>query len=115
MSNHLSLGPSTSLTFVTVRLRRIEQDLGVFDLFALFPVTDTLSISSNSTCLDQEDLAVSSYVTTRSRRRGRRGNAFIEAAFVLVPLFALIFAILDFGLAIFVRSTLQHAVREGVR
>lgn len=34
---------------------------------------------------------------------------------MLVPLFALIFAIVDFGLAIFVRSTLQHATREGVR
>jgi hypothetical protein len=39
----------------------------------------------------------------------------VEAAFVLVPLFALIFAIVDFGLAIFVRSTLQHATREAVR
>jgi hypothetical protein len=39
----------------------------------------------------------------------------VEAAFVLVPLLALIFAIVDFGLAIFVRSTLQHANREGVR
>lgn len=49
------------------------------------------------------------------RRRSQRGNAFVEAAFVLVPLFALIFSIVDFGLAIFIRSTLQHAVREGVR
>lgn len=43
------------------------------------------------------------------------GNAFVEAAFVFIPLLALIFAIVDFGLAIFVRSTLQHATREGVR
>ena len=51
-----------------------------------------------------------------NRRRSRqKGNAFIEAAFVLVPLFALIFGIVDFGLAIFLKSTLQHAVREGVR
>ncbi len=49
------------------------------------------------------------------RRRGQRGNAMVEAAFVLVPLLAMIFAIIDFGLAIFVRSTLQHATREGVR
>lgn len=49
------------------------------------------------------------------RRSGQKGNTFVEAAFVLVPLFALIFAIVDFGLAIFVRSTLQHATREGVR
>jgi hypothetical protein len=34
---------------------------------------------------------------------------------VLVPLLALILGIVDYGLAIFVRSTLQHAVREGVR
>lgn len=55
-------------------------------------------------------------VTPTNRRRSRqKGNAFVEAAFVLVPLFALIFAIVDFGLAIFVRSTLQHATREGVR
>ncbi len=52
---------------------------------------------------------------TRSRRSRQRGNAFVEAAFVLVPLFALIFGIVDFGFGIFIRSTLQHAVREGVR
>ena len=52
-------------------------------------------------------------ISRRSRRQ--RGNAFVESAFVLVPLFALIFAIVDFGLAIFIRSTLQHAVREGAR
>jgi hypothetical protein len=49
------------------------------------------------------------------RRRRGRGNAFVEAAFVMVPLFAMIFGIVDFGLGIFIRSTLQHAVREGVR
>lgn len=52
---------------------------------------------------------------TDKRRRGQKGNAFVEAAFVLVPLLALIFGIIDFGLSIFVMSTLQHAVREGVR
>lgn len=51
----------------------------------------------------------------RGAKAGRAGNAFVEAAFVLVPLLALIFAIVDFGLAIFVRTTLQHATREGVR
>lgn len=47
--------------------------------------------------------------------RTQTGNTFLEAALVLVPLLALIFAIVDFGLAVFVRTTLQHAVREGVR
>jgi hypothetical protein len=50
-----------------------------------------------------------------SRQRGRRGNAFVEMAFVMLPLFALLFGIADFGFAIFLRSTFQHAVREGAR
>ncbi|MBL8294195.1 MAG: pilus assembly protein [Bryobacterales bacterium] len=47
--------------------------------------------------------------------RGRRGHALVEAAFVLVPLVALILAIADFGFATFLRATMQHAVREGTR
>jgi hypothetical protein len=49
------------------------------------------------------------------RRTRQRGNAMLEATFVLIPLLALIFGVMDFGLAIFVRTTLQHATREGVR
>ena len=52
---------------------------------------------------------------TRVDRRRQRGNAFVETAFVLVPLFALLFAITDFGLAIFIKNTFMHAVREGTR
>lgn len=48
-------------------------------------------------------------------RHGERGNAMLEAALVFLPLFALIFAIVDFGFAMFLRSTFQHAVREGCR
>jgi Flp pilus assembly protein TadG len=36
-------------------------------------------------------------------------------AFAMLPLFALMFGIVDFGFAIFLRSTFQHAVREGTR
>lgn len=54
-------------------------------------------------------------VLSSPRRRRQRGNAMLETALVFLPLFALIFAIIDFSLAIFVQSTLQHAVREGVR
>jgi TadE-like protein len=49
------------------------------------------------------------------RRRSRRGNAILEMAIVAIPLFGLLFSIVDFGLAIFIRTTLQHSVREGVR
>ncbi len=39
----------------------------------------------------------------------------LEFGFVFVPLFAILFAISDYSLAIFMRATFQHAVREGVR
>ncbi len=51
----------------------------------------------------------------RRAGRGRRGNALLEMAIVAIPLFGLLFSIVDFGLAIFIRTTLQHSVREGVR
>lgn len=48
-------------------------------------------------------------------RRGERGHVLTETALVFVPLMAMMLGIIDFGLAIFVRNTFQHAVREGVR
>jgi Flp pilus assembly protein TadG len=39
----------------------------------------------------------------------------VEAALILLPILTLLFAIIDFNLFIFVRNTMQHAVREGVR
>lgn len=51
----------------------------------------------------------------RARSRKQRGNAFLEMAFVILPLFAILFAITDFGFAIFIKNTFMHAVREGVR
>lgn len=51
----------------------------------------------------------------RSARRGQRGDGLVEAALVIVPLMAMIFAILDFSIVIFLKSTFQFAVREGVR
>ncbi len=52
---------------------------------------------------------------TGRRRDGRRGSSFVESAFVFVPLMAVIVAIFDYSLVIMTRSTLQHAVREGLR
>lgn len=51
----------------------------------------------------------------RAAPRRRRGNALLEMAIVAIPLIGLLFGIVDFGLAIFIRTTLQHSVREGVR
>lgn len=49
------------------------------------------------------------------KRKRQRGNTMLESAFALVPLLTLMFGIIDFSMAIFLRTTLQNAVREGVR
>ena len=49
------------------------------------------------------------------RSQRRRGSAALEAAFVFLPLIAILFALMDFSIAIFVKNVLFHAVREGVR
>lgn len=53
--------------------------------------------------------------THESAPQCRRGSAALEGALVFLPLFAIVFAIVDFGFAMFLRSTFQHAVREGCR
>ena len=47
--------------------------------------------------------------------RSPRGQALIEFAFVLPIMLVFLFAIVDFGIAIDRRITLQHSVREGAR
>lgn len=47
--------------------------------------------------------------------RRRRGNAFVEAGLIMLPFMALVLGITEYSLALFVRTTMQHAVREGVR
>jgi Flp pilus assembly protein TadG len=44
-----------------------------------------------------------------------KGAEVIEVALIIVPLFGLVFLLLDLSMVIFLRSTFQHAVREGVR
>jgi len=52
----------------------------------------------------------------RARRRKRsKGAEVVEVALVVVPLFGLIFLLLDLSMVIFLRSTFQSAVRAGVR
>jgi Flp pilus assembly protein TadG len=55
-------------------------------------------------------------VPPSSRRRTRqRGNSMLEGALALPPLFMVLFATIDFSVAILIKNTLQSAVREGVR
>ena len=50
-----------------------------------------------------------------SRSRTQAGSAIVEGAFIVLPMLALMFAMADFPLAIFIQNTLREAVREGVR
>src|ERR1700755_52023 len=50
-----------------------------------------------------------------SRRRSQGGSELLEVALICVPLLGMIFLLLDLSMVIFLRSTFQHAVREGVR
>jgi Flp pilus assembly protein TadG len=49
------------------------------------------------------------------RRTGRRGSAVLECGLIILPLLALLFALMDFSIILFVQNVLRSAVREGVR
>jgi hypothetical protein len=49
------------------------------------------------------------------RKRIQRGNQLVEVSLIFLPLCALLFGLFDFSVAIFMRATMQSAVREGVR
>lgn len=49
------------------------------------------------------------------RIRGQRGNQLVEVSLIFLPLFAILLALIDFSTALFLRSAMQNAVREGVR
>ncbi len=49
------------------------------------------------------------------RTRRRRGAEMLEFTLTLLPMLAMIFVLLDVAWAVFVKSTLQYAVRAGVR
>jgi Flp pilus assembly protein TadG len=48
-------------------------------------------------------------------RNRRRGSQLLEGGLMMLPFLALAFLTLDAGWTIFVKATLLHAVREGVR
>jgi Flp pilus assembly protein TadG len=52
---------------------------------------------------------------SRIRRRRQRGSVIVELSFTLVPFLAMMFAIAEFAMPIFLHSTFNAAVREGVR
>lgn len=73
------------------------------------------SISDRSAEPERRDVAPAGRRVSGTRRRKQPGHALMEGGLVLIPFFALFFAFVDYGMAIFLRNTFQHAVREGVR
>src|SRR6185369_14137677 len=51
----------------------------------------------------------------RIHPRRRRGAYFVELSFTLIPMLAILFAIVDYSMPVFFRSLMTHAVREGSR
>lgn len=51
----------------------------------------------------------------RAKKDGRRGAEILEFTFVMLPLFIILFAMIDASWAIFAKSTLMYAVRSAVR
>lgn len=49
------------------------------------------------------------------RRSSSRGSSIVEAALCLIPFMAVTVGIIDVSLGIYIRETMQHAVREGTR
>jgi Flp pilus assembly protein TadG len=49
------------------------------------------------------------------RSRSQRGNSFVEAGLIFLPMCAMYFGILDVSLGVFIQGTLNNATREGVR
>ena len=52
---------------------------------------------------------------TSKRKSRESGSQVVEATFVIIPLLLMTFMMLDLSMVIFVRTTLQEAVREGDR
>ena len=50
-----------------------------------------------------------------ARAKRERGSAMIELALTLMPFLVFLFAIIDFGMAIFIQNTAQSAARAGTR
>lgn len=59
--------------------------------------------------------ALSQHSGRTARRNSQRGSAMLESALSILPLLALLFCVLDLSIAIFVKNTMQFAVRQGVR
>lgn len=52
---------------------------------------------------------------SKKRRARQKGAELVETSLIAVPLLAVTFLLIDLSMVVYLRSTFQHAVREGVR
>jgi hypothetical protein len=69
----------------------------------------------NSTGRTEQSEKFTTLTPPYASRGRRRGSAALEAALVVLPLFAFLLAIIDYSVAVFIRNSLMNAAREGVR
>lgn len=48
-------------------------------------------------------------------KRGERGAELVEFSLVMIPMFGILFLVVDLAWMLFARASLQYAVREGAR
>ena len=60
---------------------------------------------------------MSKTINTRSKHRAlnQSGHSALEGSLVLVPFLAMFLALIDFSMAVFLKNTMQFAVKQGVR
>lgn len=63
----------------------------------------------------QDERVLMAAQAASGRRKRSGGNAMLETALMLVPLLAMLFGIFDYAVVVFLKNTMQFAVREGVR
>jgi hypothetical protein len=74
-------------------------------------INHQLRLRHNSCNVEKRDL----FGMKPKRKSRESGSQVVEATFVIIPLLLMTFLMLDLSMVIFVRTTLQEAVREGCR
>lgn len=72
-------------------------------------------MASSGKIHSQTSVGGQAFLSGSARRHGQRGAEALAGAMVMMVILPLMFLIVDIGWGIFIKVTLQHAVREGVR
>jgi len=71
--------------------------------------------SPGTNCQPSVERRVEASKAISARRRGQRGNTFLELSLCFLPMLAMFLGMIDVAFAIYVQSNLTTAAREGTR